>query len=230
MLHQQVPKVHDLLLPTCVAQQIECFENSKIPNLGAVYGNTALILENGTFSHNFFAVNNELKVIESRKTGDIYLSVLEGGNAICSVAAMFKKEVYDKLSGYDENLKYEDLDFWIRSSRIYNFDFIDNILVKKRILPNSLGSAFEIKNDFNSRKINYSTFCSLKKAFKLNRTKVENRALLKRIHHEIYTNLKLQDHNLMLLCLLLALKIRLKSFLLKKNNSTIVKLYNTSLL
>jgi len=42
-----------------------------------------------------------------------------------------KKSVYDALGGYDENLAFEDLDFWIRASRVYEFDFIDAVLIKK---------------------------------------------------------------------------------------------------
>ena len=208
----------DVLLPNCVSQQIACFENSNFKNLGAVYGNAKLILEDGSFSHYFFEVNNNLKVKSTRETGDIYANVLSGGNAICSVSAMFKKEVFTNLAGYDENLKYEDLDFWIRASRKYDFDFIDSILIKKRVLDNSLGSGFSIKTDYNARKINYSTFCILKKAFFLNKNRTENKALLKRVHLEIYNNYNLKDYNLLFLHLFLAIKIRLKFFLVKKVN------------
>jgi hypothetical protein len=36
-----------------------------------------------------------------------------GGNSICSVR-QWLKNCFDALNGYDENLAYEDLDFWIR--------------------------------------------------------------------------------------------------------------------
>jgi hypothetical protein len=44
---------------------------------------------------------------------------------------MVKKSVYDNLNGYDESLVYEDLIF-DRASRIYDFDFIDEILIQKK--------------------------------------------------------------------------------------------------
>lgn len=53
---------------------------------------------------------------------------------ICSVSSMMKREVLEQLNGYDENLAYEDLDFWIRASRDYNFEFIDSVLVQKEKL------------------------------------------------------------------------------------------------
>jgi hypothetical protein len=37
-------------------------------------------------------------------TGDIYESVLAGGDCMCSVSSMVKKSVYDTLNGYDESL------------------------------------------------------------------------------------------------------------------------------
>jgi glycosyltransferase involved in cell wall biosynthesis len=186
----------DILLPNCVALQIDSFKNSGYKNLGVVYGNVELISENGAFESFYFPVNNQKKVIENRITGDIYQSVLSGGNSICSVSAMIKKTVFDHLKGYDEKLAYEDLDFWIRASRLYEFDFIDGPLVQKRIVTNSLGSDFFKKKDARARKINNSTYLILKKAIALNQTRAEDLAIQKRVHHEIMHTLKINDFDL----------------------------------
>lgn len=175
----------DMLLTNCIALQLEGFKNSHYTNLGVVYGNVELISENGTFDSYYFPVNEQKKVIENRITGDIYQSVLSGGNSICSVSAMIKKTVFDHLQGYDETLAYEDLDFWIRASRQYEFDFIDKLLIQKRIVANSLGSDFSKKNGSRARKINHSTYLILKKTIALNKTREENKDLLKRVHYEI---------------------------------------------
>lgn len=187
----------DVLLPNCVALQLKKFHKSDIKNLGVVYGNAELIDENGKFSSYYFPVDSSKKVLEKRKTGNIYKSILTGGNSICSVTAMYKKEVYEQLNGYDENLIYEDLDFWIRSSIIFNFDFVDDILVQKRIVNNSLGTHFNVKSE-NSNKINDSTYLILLKAFKLNKSKEEDKLLLKRVHHEMILNLKSKNYVLFL--------------------------------
>jgi len=94
---------------------------------------------------------------------------------------MIKAETYESLNGYDPNLHYEDLDFWIRASREYEFDFTTAVLVKKRVLKNSLGDSF-FKNNSHYQKINHSTYKILKKAFTLNRNKQEHKSLLKRIY------------------------------------------------
>ncbi|MFM2368883.1 MAG: hypothetical protein RL619_1183 [Bacteroidota bacterium] len=187
----------DVLLPNCIALQINAFKNTTYKNLGIVYGNVALITEKGEFESYYFPVDSFQKVITPRATGDIYKSVLSGGDSICSVSSMVKKTVFDHLNGYDEMLAYEDLDFWIRSSRIYDFDFIDEILMQKRIVPNSLGTDFFKKKDSRARKINHSTYLILKKAIHLNKTKQEDLAILKRVHFEIKHCLKNNNFGLL---------------------------------
>lgn len=200
----------DILLPNCVSLQIKAFKESKYNNLGIVYGNAELITENGTFDSYYFPVNNYKKAIEKRQTGDIYLNVISGGNSICSISSMVKKAVLDDLRGYDENLAYEDLDLWIRTSRYYEIDYIDTILVQKRISLTSLGTHFFIKKDMRSKKINYSTYIIIKKAISLNRSKEEHKAILKRIHFEMILNYKTKNYNLLLKYILLEIKQRIR--------------------
>ena len=198
----------DVLLPNCVSLQLNAFKNTAYKNLGIVYGNTELISENGEFHSYYFAVDKSKKVIENRITGNIYVSVLSGGDSICSVSSMVKKSVFDSLQGYDETLAYEDLDFWIRASRHYEFDFIDEILIQKRIVANSLGTDFFKKNDSKSKKINYSTYLILKKAIALNKTREENKAILKRIHFETILAYKTSNMILMIKYIVLEIKLR----------------------
>jgi glycosyltransferase involved in cell wall biosynthesis len=198
----------DILLPNCVSLQLQAFEQSPFKNLGVVYGNAELINEKGDFYFYYFPVDFDKKTIEKRATGDIYLSVISGGNSICSVSSMVKKSVFDALNGYDENLAYEDLDLWIRASRIYDFDYIDEILIKKRITTTSFGTHFFIKNDARSKKINYSTYLIIQKAIHLNRAKLEHKVILKRMHFEMILAFKTADYNLFLRYILLEIKQR----------------------
>jgi len=203
----------DILLPNCVSLQIKAFHETALKNLGIVYGNAELITENGNHDSYYFPVDSNKKTIENRKTGDIYLSVISGGNSICSVSSMVKKSVFDDLKGYDENLAYEDLDLWIRASRNYNVDYIDEILIQKRISSNSLGTHFFLKNDARAKRINYSTYLIIKKTILLNRTKEEHKAILKRIHFEMILAYKTSDFKLLLKYILLEVKQRTKVLL-----------------
>ena len=184
----------DLLVPNGISMQVNAFKNSSFKNLGIVYGNAEIINENGSFNSYYFPVDANGNVITKRKTGDIYASVLSTGDSICSVSTLIKKTVFDFLGGYDETLGYEDLDSWVRASRVYEFDFIDAVLIKKRIVSNSLGTNFFKKNN----KINFSTYKILRKALKLNRSKNEDLALQKRVHYEIIHSFKNRSFNLFL--------------------------------
>lgn len=82
----------DILLPNCITSQINAFNNTTFKNLGIVYGNVELITEKGKHESYYFPVDSFQKVINKRTTGDIYTSVLSGGDSICSVSAMVKKE------------------------------------------------------------------------------------------------------------------------------------------
>ena len=187
----------DVLVPNCISLQIETFKKSTFTNLGIVYGNAELITEKGEFDSYYFPVDHNHKTIKKKQNGDVYKSVLSGLDSICSVSSMTKKTVYDSLNGYDETLAYEDLDFWIRASRVYEFDFIDEILVKKRISENSLTSSFYDNKKLAFRKMNLSTYLILKKAIHLNRTKKEDLAVQKRVHHEIVHTFQIKDYNLL---------------------------------
>ena len=186
----------DVLLADCVMSQVNTFKNSPFKNLGVVYGNAELISEVGSFVSYYFPINDQKKVIKKRITGDIYENVLSDFHSMCSVSAMIKKSVFDYLDGYDESLAYEDLDFWIRASRLYEFDFIDEILVQKRIASNSLGTYFFKIDDTRAKKINQSSYQILKKSIKLNRSKQEDLAIQKRVHNEIMHCLRNRNYRL----------------------------------
>jgi glycosyltransferase involved in cell wall biosynthesis len=198
----------DILLEDCIEKQLNAFLNPKFENLGIVYGNVELISENNAHIGYYYPVNSNKEVIEKPASGNIYLSMLSQNSKICSVSAMIKKTVLDHLNGYDENLAYEDLDLWIRTSRLYNFDFIDSIIVQKRELENSLGSQFFKKSNSITRKINRSTYLVIKKAIALNETKIENRALLKRLHFEMDKSFQTNDFILLLKYIPLEIKLR----------------------
>jgi len=198
----------DILMPNCIEKQIDTFLNSNQKKLAIVYGNAEIISENNQHLRYYYEVNAEKKVLKKPATGDIYSSILSQSSMICSVASIVKREVLDELNGYDENLAYEDLDLWIRTARNYNFEFIDSVLIQKRELENSLGSQFYKKFSSRTRKINHSTYLIIKKAIALNKTKAENKAVLKRVHQEMVKAQKTYDIGLFIKYIPLELKLR----------------------
>jgi glycosyltransferase involved in cell wall biosynthesis len=196
----------DVLLPNCVEKQIETFQKTKYKNLGIVYGNIIEINQDGAFLKNYYTE------LDEPKSGDIYSMVIGRMTKICSVSSMVKKLVYEKIGYYDEELAYEDLDLWIRASRIFDFEYFPEIVAKKRETPNSLSAHFLYKNNFKTKQLNLSTLKILNKAYRLNKSKKEHQLLLGRIRFEMYKFLKASNIILLFNLFLLELKVRLKSF------------------
>ena len=197
----------DVLLPNCIEEQISVFNQN--PNATLVFGNAELIDEKGTTTGFHFPVDKTLNVTDKNLVNTNYQSILKGGNCMCSVSSMFKKETFINLGKYDENLVYEDLDFWLRLAKKHKIVFTDKILVQKRELSNSLTRQFFKKSDF-SKKINKSNYRILLKAFEANTNRAEFKALLKRIHNLIIRNLKLKNFYLVFLLLILKVKTEFK--------------------
>lgn len=195
----------DILLADCVLHQITAFQNTKYPNLGVVYGNLIQIDENGLYLNDYYTEEDH------PESGNIYKMVIGRTTKICSVSSMVKKTVFETVGYYDENLAYEDLDLWIRASRIFDFEYIPEILVEKRELTSSLSAHFTKKNNKKTKRLNESTFQILKKAFKLNRTKEEHKAFLGRIRFELYKFIKSRNIILTFKLLLFEIRVRWKS-------------------
>ena len=198
----------DILMPDCIAKQVHEFENSDYKNLALVYGNSELISDNNQFIKLHFDVDANQKTIDKIATGNIYESILSGETVLNSVAAMIKTSVLQSIHGYDETLSYEDLDVWIRIARSFEVAFIDEILVQKRVVENSLGSDFFRKKSLKSQKINQSTLSIFQKVYQMNKTISEDKAILKRIHFDMILNFKNNNFRILFQLLLLELKFR----------------------
>ncbi len=111
--------------------------------------------------------------------GDVYTALLS--KYFLNPATMiYRTSMLIELGGYDEELEYEDFDFWIRSARAYYYCYQPVITVKRRELAGSVSTNQYIEN---SRMLT-STLTVCEKAFILNRNKSEDWALLKRIAYE----------------------------------------------
>ena len=178
----------DLLLEDCIQKQVDFFSKQS-ENVGLIFGNAFHIDETGKRTKPYFAVNKHQKVIDTTLFSTNYQKILAGGLSMCSVSAMFTRKHFDLLNGYNEKLFFEDLDYWLRLSRKYEIKFLDDFLVEKRFVTNSLGNQF-YKNDTFSQKINYSLRKIYNDSLKRNQSKEEHKALLKRIHYSMEQSFK----------------------------------------
>ena len=208
----------DVMLPHCINRMVEQFEISKFQNLGVVYSNAALINRFGTVTGYFFEVDSNQKAVANQLTGHIYQTIIGSGIHICQVAMLVKKEVYDKLDGYNESLSFEDLDFWIRSSRFFCYDYVDEVLCHKRMLATSLSMQFDKIFNKQTKRLNKSTYIILKHAFyEFNTTRKDDYSLLTRIHYEMVLCFKTFHFNLLIKYILLEINLR---FFTKRQNLT----------
>lgn len=161
----------DVLENTRIEKQIKYFE-SLSDSYGVVFSNATFIDEQGNTLRTLYDDENQ-----SISEGNIYSKLIEQSFILPSTM-MIKKEVLDSFNGYDETLAYEDFDFWIRSSRNWEYAYLPEILTFQRKVSSSLSSRFIQKKN----QLVVSTVKVCAKIQSLNRNETENEALAKRLY------------------------------------------------
>jgi glycosyltransferase involved in cell wall biosynthesis len=178
----------DVMMPERVEKQISFFENHTL-ELGVVFSDATYINDAGNFIRNHFEYLFRKKLITKIPQGDVYRDVLTT-YFIPSPTMMIRKQVLDTLDGYDELLSYEDFDFWVRSSRLFTYGFINEPLTKIRRTGTSMSSGWYKSGD---RQL-HSTYLVCKKAIELNKDDQDIAALLVRIRYEIRQSIFSQNN------------------------------------
>ena len=169
----------DILLPERIEKQVAFFEKLDA-SVGVIFSNCEYVDEDDNHLRYHYPVNREKQAKRAIPQGNVFADLLSA-YFISPPSMMMKKEVLDKLGGYDENLAYEDFDFWVRSSRYYHYAYQDFVLTKVRKVKNSLSSRWYVPGDPQL----HSTYLVCRKAVDLIRNGAEKDALIKRIKFEI---------------------------------------------
>jgi len=178
----------DVMLPDRIEKQVQFF-NTLDSSYGVVFTNADYIDGEGKFIRNHFNHLFKTGLLNNIPEGDVYADVL-ARYFIPSPSMLVKREVFDKIGGYDESLVYEDFDFWIRSARLYKYGFLNESLTKIRRTGASMSSGWYKQGD----KQLHSTYLVCRKAIALNRDDNEKEALLKRIRYELRQSIFSQNH------------------------------------
>jgi glycosyltransferase involved in cell wall biosynthesis len=149
----------DVLLPQRIARGVELLES--LPDTGIQFSDAELIDEQGTR----LGYHSDRFPHASIPHGWVFRDVVSR-YFINSPTMMIRRSLLDELGGYDEALAYEDFDLWVRASRIAPFAYLPEVLVKRRVLRNSLGKRQFSFNSMQSR----STFAVCQKALALCRS------------------------------------------------------------
>ena len=165
----------DLLLPHRISRQVAQF--SQLPvSYGVVFSNAAYIDANGQQTGYHYTINAQGNAHQPVPTGDVFMAVL-ASYFICTPTMMMRRDMLLELGGYDETLAYEDFDFWVRSSRRYQYAHIDEVLTHKRQLTGSLSTQITVPDN----PLLTSTLCVCQKALALCRTDDERKILAIRV-------------------------------------------------
>jgi glycosyltransferase involved in cell wall biosynthesis len=163
----------DVLLPNRIEEQVKKIEESE--KIGVVCSDANYIDENSKYLGN---IKNKLKL----PIGKVYEGILAGKSYIMPVTMMMRRSILEILGGYDETLSYEDFDFWVRSSKICEYDYVPKILSYQRVVAGSYSTKFMAKNSL----LVQSSVKVCQKAFLLNESETENKALAIRLRIQLF--------------------------------------------
>ena len=169
----------DLMMPARIEKQVNHFL-SLDDSYGVVFTDAEYIDENGRFIRRHFDHLFRKKLIRRVPEGEIFRNVL-ASYFIAAPTMMIRSTVMKELGGYDETLSYEDFDFWIRSSRICQYSFLDEILTSIRKVKGSMSTTLYRVGD----KQLLSTYHVCEKALRLSGTKEDHNALAQRVRYEL---------------------------------------------
>ncbi|UXX80043.1 glycosyltransferase [Reichenbachiella carrageenanivorans] len=164
----------DVLTLDRIEKQVAFFEQQE-ERVGVIYSDALYIDESGKELYRHF-YNTGMIAYE----GNVYEKLIDT-YFVPTPTMMIRKRVLDELGGYDENLAYEDFDFWVRSSRNWLYAYQAEMLTYVRLLRYSQSTSFYQKGD---SKVG-STLIVCQKAQRLNQSESENAALINRLRYEI---------------------------------------------
>ncbi len=169
----------DVMLPGFVRTSMDHFSKAN-KSVGVVYSNADYIDVESKVIGNHKSILLDKGMVSELPSGNIFSDILER-YFICTPTMLIKKNVFDRLGGYDETLAYEDFDFWLRSSRHWDYAYLDEVHMQKRKLQTSM-SASRYRHHQNDQLASVLKVCQ--KAFHLCKTKGELNALKTRLNYE----------------------------------------------
>lgn len=169
----------DVMMPDRIEKQVR-FLQQLDASYGVVFTDAVYIDAEGKFIRNHYAHLLAKGLLKQIPEGDVYKALLKT-YFISSPSMMMRRHVLVDLNGYDENLAYEDFDFWIRSARSYRYAYLNETLTKVRRTRGSMSTTAYHPGD---RKL-LSTYRVCEKALSMNREPDEDEALAVRVRYEL---------------------------------------------
>ena len=157
----------DVWLPAKIAQQVEIME-SQPDHVGILYSDAFQMDEHGHASPDMFiAAHRRLPVMPQGQILDVLLE----GNFIPAMTTLIRRSCYDQVGLYDENLRLEDWDMWLRFARHYSFIYSSMPSARYRRHENSFSRS-------NPARVLKESFKTCLKQFGLGHLNAEQRSSL----------------------------------------------------
>lgn len=169
----------DVMVPDRIEKQVSKFQTLD-GSYGVVFTDAIYIDEAGFELRHHYDFMFKKGLIRQIPEGYIYTHLLSR-YFIAAPTMMIRTQVIQDLKGYDENLSYEDFDFWVRSSIRYQYAFLNEKLTKIRKSRGSMSTSLYQAGD---RQL-HSTYLVCRKAQVLNRNEADKNALVTRVRYEL---------------------------------------------
>lgn len=121
----------DVVLPLGV--RVLCETLQKQPDCMIVHANMIRVQDGYTFGDDINVNDTIWKKRQDGTEPDNLFQLLMNGNCIAAPTVMLRREVFDKYGYHDEDIAYEDYEYWLRISRMERFYFVNASVVLRRL-------------------------------------------------------------------------------------------------
>ena len=126
----------DTWLSGKLRRQVQIMEQMPT-SFGVVYSDALQMDESGRLLPNrFMEADGRNRGFQSAPEGDVHLALWRD-NFIAPMTTLIRRECFQRVGLFDENLFAEDWDMWLRISRCYQFAYSPEVTAKYRIVGSS---------------------------------------------------------------------------------------------
>lgn len=135
----------DVMYPDRIEKQVSYLNHH--PDFGVVYTDGYSKIADGPMKFDSsFLENNRFSCYFNFCEGYIFQVLLKDIFLMPTATVCIKKECYEAVGNYDERLLCEDLDMFLRLSKVFKFGYIKEVLTIHRIHANNSGTNRKILN------------------------------------------------------------------------------------
>lgn len=134
--YYQVISCDDIMLPHKIEKQVEALESAD-DQYALAFADAVYINENSVQASDYTVLQTRKLSLKNLISGEVREELMDGC-FFAAPTALLKTDIVKNIGCYNENLTYEDWDLWLRLTRTHKFLFVNDVLIKYRVLNNSM--------------------------------------------------------------------------------------------